>query len=154
MKIPGWGFASSPLVVDDVVIVAAAGKLAAYDPATGKPRWFGPNGGDGYSSPQLFTIDGVAQVLLMSGHGATSVAPADGTVLWEYPWPSDTRIVQPAAEPDRFYANLLQDAYSDGERRNRRSSGALEASRYGRGEDKCRERRRCRSLHRPHGGRR
>jgi outer membrane protein assembly factor BamB len=36
----------------------------------------------------------------MSGHGATSVAPADGTVLWEYPWPSDTRIVQPALTSD------------------------------------------------------
>jgi len=99
-KVPGWGFASSPLVVDDEVIVAAAGKLAAYELATGKPRWFGPNGGDGYSSPQLFTIDGVAQVLLMSGHGATSVAPAGGTLLWEYPWPSDTRIVQPALTSD------------------------------------------------------
>jgi outer membrane protein assembly factor BamB len=100
MKVPGWGFASSPLVVDDAVIVAAAGKLAAYDLATGKPRWFGPNGGDGYSSPQLFTIDGVAQILLMSAHGAASVAPADGTLLWEYPWPSTTRIVQPAQASD------------------------------------------------------
>ena len=77
-KLPGWGFASSRLVVDDEVIVAAAGKLAAYDLATGKPRWFGPDGGDGYSSPHLFTIGGVAQVLLMSEHGATSAAPADG----------------------------------------------------------------------------
>jgi len=100
MKVPGWGLASSPLVVDDEVVVAAAGKLAAYDLATGKPRWFGPNGGDGYSSPELFTIDGVAQILLMSGHGATSVAPADGALLWEYPWPSDTRIVQPALASD------------------------------------------------------
>ena len=99
-KTPGWGFASSPLVVDDEVIVAAAGKLAAYDLATGKPRWFGPNGGDGYSSPQLFTIDGVPQILLMSAHGATSVAPADGTVLWDYPWQSDTRIVQSAETSD------------------------------------------------------
>ena len=100
MKVPGWGFASSPLVVDGIVIVAAAGKLAAYELATGKPRWFGPNGGDGYSSPQMFTIDGVAQILLMSGHGAASVAPADGTVLWDYPWESGTRIVQPALTSD------------------------------------------------------
>src|SRR5262249_3698182 len=41
-KVPMWGFASSPLVNDDVVIVAAAGKLVGYDVATGKPRWFGP----------------------------------------------------------------------------------------------------------------
>lgn len=99
-KTPGWGFASSPLVVDDLVVVAVAGKLAAYDRATGKPRWFGPDGGDGYSSPQLFTIAEVPQILLMSQHGATSVAPADGAVLWDYPWHSDTRIVQPAITPD------------------------------------------------------
>ena len=35
-KVPDWGFASSPLVVDDLVIVAAAGTLAAYDLATGE----------------------------------------------------------------------------------------------------------------------
>src|SRR5206468_5389469 len=30
-KLPGWGFAGSPLLVDDLVIVAASGRLAAYD---------------------------------------------------------------------------------------------------------------------------
>ena len=100
VKIPGWGFASSPLVVDGVVVVAAAGKLVGYDLATGKPRWLGPAGGGGYSSPHLMTIDGVSQILLLSGHGAASVAPADGTLLWEYPWPSDVRIVQPGLASD------------------------------------------------------
>ncbi|HKI00474.1 MAG TPA: PQQ-binding-like beta-propeller repeat protein [Thermoanaerobaculia bacterium] len=99
-ELPGWGFASSPLVVGDIVVVATAGKLAAYDLATGDPRWFGPAGGDGYSSPHLSTIDGVAQILLLSGAGATSVAPADGTVLWKHPWPAGTRIVQPALTAD------------------------------------------------------
>ena len=56
---PGWGFASSPVVVNDLVIVAASGRLAAYDAATGQPRWLGPTGGLGYSSPHLVTIDGV-----------------------------------------------------------------------------------------------
>jgi len=99
IKIPGWGFTSSPLVVDDVVIVAMAGTLAAYDLASGDPRWFGPNDGAGYSSPHLLTIDGVTQVLLMSQVGATSFAPADGTLLWKHPWP-EVRIVQPALIAD------------------------------------------------------
>ncbi len=94
-KIPSWGFASSPLVVGDVVIVAAAGDLAAYDVATGNPRWFGPTGGGGYSSPHLSTIDGVAQVLLLNGEGAIGVAPDDGKLLWKHAWKSDG-IVQPA----------------------------------------------------------
>jgi len=94
-KIPIWGFSSSPLVVDDVVIVAAAGALDAYALATGEPRWFGPDGGAGYSSPHLLTLDGVEQILLLSEAGATSVTPADGTLLWEHPWPGGP-IVQPA----------------------------------------------------------
>jgi outer membrane protein assembly factor BamB len=99
-KVPGWGFASSPLVVDDVVIVAAESRLAAYDLSTGRPRWIGPAGGSGYSSPQLFTIDGVSQLLFMSGHGAISVVPADGNLLWAYPWPPSVPIVQPALTAD------------------------------------------------------
>ncbi len=99
-KVPYWGFASSPLVVDDLVIVAVEGALVGYDLATGDPRWFGPNGGAGYSSPHRLTIDGVAQILLMSTAGATSVAPANGKLLWEHPWPSGTRIVQPALIAD------------------------------------------------------
>jgi len=94
-KIPDWGIASSPLVVGDVVIAATAGLLAAYDVATGKPRWFGPKGGSGYSSPHLSTIDGVAQVVLVNGPGAIGVAPSDGTVLWKHAWSGDS-IVQPA----------------------------------------------------------
>jgi hypothetical protein len=95
MKTPQWGFASSPLVVDDAVIVATAGQLAAYDRATGTRRWVGPAHGVSYSSPQLSTIDGVRQVLLLSEAGLTSVALADGALLWEHPWPGYP-IVQPA----------------------------------------------------------
>jgi outer membrane protein assembly factor BamB len=98
-KVPGWGFASSPLVVGDVVIVAAAGALAAYDVVTGNPRWFGPTGGRGYSSPHLSNIDGVAQVLLLNGEGVISVAPTDGTLLWKHAWEGDS-IVQPAVTAD------------------------------------------------------
>lgn len=98
-KVPGWGFASSPLVVDDLVIVAAAGKLVAYDKATGEQRWLGPAGGGGYSSPQLATLGGVKQVLLVNGAGAISIAPQTGVLLWKHAWPGDG-IVQPALTAD------------------------------------------------------
>ena len=94
-KVPDWGIASSPLVTGDMVIVATAGTLAAYDLATGKPRWFGPKGGAGYSSPHVWTIDGVEQIVLVNGPGAIGVSPADGTVLWTHAWAGDS-IVQPA----------------------------------------------------------
>ena len=85
-KIPDWGFASSPLVVDDLVIVAASGTLAAYDSPPASRAGSARQHGGSYSSPHLVTIDGVAQILLLSGPGATSVAPADGTLLWEHAW--------------------------------------------------------------------
>jgi len=39
MKTPTWGFASSPLVADDLVIVGVSGRLVAYDRVSGAPRW-------------------------------------------------------------------------------------------------------------------
>ncbi len=96
----GWGFTSSPLVVGEVVIVAATGKLAAYDLNTGEHRWVGPDGGKGYSSPHLLTIGGVVQVLLMCNEGVISLAPADGTLLWKYQWPLGDPILQPAQISD------------------------------------------------------
>jgi outer membrane protein assembly factor BamB len=99
IEIPMWGFSSSPLVINDLVIIAAAGKMAAYEIATGKPRWFGPAGGFSYSSPQLVTNHGVQQVVFLRGNGVTSVAPADGNVLWEHDWEGGA-IVQPAITAD------------------------------------------------------
>jgi outer membrane protein assembly factor BamB len=98
--VPTWGFASSPLIVDDVVIVAASSKLVAYDLTTGKPRWVGAPRRGSYSSPHLATIDGVVQVLLLSAAGVTSVAPATGAVLWQHAFGEGTTIVQPALTAD------------------------------------------------------
>jgi len=95
-KVPDWGFASSPLVIDDLVVIAASGQLVAYDVRTGHPRWFGPPEGGGYSSPHRMMIDGVDQILLLRGRRTTSVAPVDGTVLWEHSWQPAVSIVQPA----------------------------------------------------------
>lgn len=94
-KVPGWGIAGSPLVVKDLVIVAAAGNLVAYETETGKPRWLGPAGGTGYSSPQLLTVNGIQQIVLLRSTGVMSVSLTDGKLLWEHAW-EGAPIVQPA----------------------------------------------------------
>ena len=115
-KIPEWGLSSSPLVVDNLVIVAVSGTLAAYDLATGAPRWTGPSDGGSYSSPHLLEIDGVRQIFLMGGAGATSVALSDGKVLWQHSW-KGFPIVQPAQiAPCDF---LISTSDTDGVRRIR-----------------------------------
>jgi outer membrane protein assembly factor BamB len=97
---PDWGFASSPLAVDGVVVVAADGQLVGYDARTGERRWVGPPEGGGYSSPHLVSIGGVKQVLLPRGRRTTSVAPADGSVLWEDSWQPVASMLQPAMAGD------------------------------------------------------
>ena len=110
VTVPDWGVASSPLAIDDLVIVAVSGRLAAYDLVTGKQRWLGPTGGSGYSSPHLLTIDGVAQILLLRGSRTISVAPADGKLLWEHTWTPGVGIVQPALISDGEVLITVGDA--------------------------------------------
>ncbi len=98
-SLPIWGFSGSPLIFGDVVVVAVAGTLAAYDHSTGAHRWTGPSHSGGYSSPHRAVLDGVEQVVLLGGPGAIGVAPNDGTVLWTHDWESGA-IVQPAVTGD------------------------------------------------------
>jgi hypothetical protein len=99
VEVPGWGISGSPLAVDDLIVVAASGALVAYDQATGQRRWSLASSGGSYSSPHLINVGGTPQILLMAGAGLTSVAPADGSVLWKHAWPGSP-IVQPAVTSD------------------------------------------------------
>jgi hypothetical protein len=85
-----WGYASSPLVVDDKVIVFAGGEgdrnLLAYFTDSGQLAWTAPASHDSYSSPQLVTLGKRRQCLLLGDQGMTAVDPETGYVLWQYGW--------------------------------------------------------------------
>ncbi|MEM7143993.1 MAG: PQQ-binding-like beta-propeller repeat protein [Verrucomicrobiota bacterium] len=93
---PKWGYAQSPLVVDDVVVIAPMSEtvgLAGLDKNTGEEKWRTEPFGDSHSSPVLLDLQGVPQVLFLAvkrdpdgddGVGTTiSVDPASGNVLWQ-----------------------------------------------------------------------
>ncbi len=99
--VPGWGFSSSPLVVDDWLIVYTNGgdgkSLICYDRLSGNPVWHAGRGGGGYSSPQYSVLEDTPQVLMISDFGMQSFAPETGELLWEHPDQAKTnpRCVQP-----------------------------------------------------------
>ncbi|HEX4148433.1 MAG TPA: PQQ-binding-like beta-propeller repeat protein, partial [Pirellulales bacterium] len=99
--LPMWGFSSSPLLVDGVVIVYAGGAgskgLLAYRADSGELAWTAAVGPISYSSPQLLNVGGEAQVLLLSDTGLRAVRPATGETSWEYTAsaPNIWRAVQP-----------------------------------------------------------
>jgi outer membrane protein assembly factor BamB len=98
--LPLWAFCSSPLVTGKLVIAFAGGEgtqqLLAYQAATGELAWSAPAGQLSYSSPQLVSIDGQSQVLLLNDRGLTAVHPDSGKPLWEYsaPIPGAPRSVE------------------------------------------------------------
>jgi len=99
---PYWGFANSPLVFDDLVIVSAAGQLVAYDRTSGERRWLGPESAESYSSPHFATVMGIPQVVQLSGDGALAVTPSDGRVLWHHEWSG-----RPMVQPTRINGSQL-----------------------------------------------
>jgi outer membrane protein assembly factor BamB len=99
-KVPEWAFAGSPLVVGELVVVALSGRLAAYARENGELAWLGPAGGASYGSPELTTLAGVEQLLLLAGGSVLAVSPADGALLWRHEWKSGASILQPALTAD------------------------------------------------------
>jgi outer membrane protein assembly factor BamB len=91
---PGWGFAESPLVDGDKVIVTPGSNeffMVALNKTTGalvwKTEWSGAgkgHGGAGYTGPVISNAGGVRQYVTMVGKGAIGVDAKSGKLLWHY----------------------------------------------------------------------
>lgn len=101
--VPIWGFSSSPLIVDDMVVTFAGGKnnhgLVAYNMADGTPAWHAPTGPISYSSGQPIALEDGTQIVFMSDGGLIAVEPSSGKILWNFDAPGNGvwRATQPAA---------------------------------------------------------
>lgn len=84
-----WGQSGSPLVVDGLVVVNPGGprghSLAAYDAATGQPRWHAGDDAASYASPMLATQAGRPQIVMVNQYSVTGHDPSTGGLLWTYP---------------------------------------------------------------------
>ena len=111
-----WGMAASPLVVDDKVIVLPGGQggksVVAYNRLTGDPIWKALDDKPAYTAPQLATLAGRRQILVLSAKHVMGLTVEDGTLLWKYPWETYNGIsaAQPIVTADnRFFISAGYD---------------------------------------------
>jgi outer membrane protein assembly factor BamB len=88
-KVPGWGYACSPLIEGNSVIVqpgGSDGSVVAFDVSTGQRKWVAETVASGYSSPVAATCAAIRQVIAVTGVSIFGIRPEDGKVLWRQPW--------------------------------------------------------------------
>ena len=93
---PTYGFAGSPVVEGDLVILTANTSGMALKKSTGDLVWTSDKPPDksnfegytatDYTTPVLFSRDGKQQALLYGWKALNAVEVANGKVLWSYPW--------------------------------------------------------------------
>jgi outer membrane protein assembly factor BamB len=111
---PQRGFASSPLVDGDLLLLEAGGTegraVVALDKKTGKIRWSALNGEAGYVTPLAVTIDGVRQyVFIRTAEGDIVSLLPDGKVHWQYSWQAGAIASPVFIPPNRIFASATDD---------------------------------------------
>lgn len=98
-----FGFASSPLVWSNRVVVQLGGRpgagIVAFDVADGRTAWKATDDEAGYASPVLAEIGGRTRMVAFNRAGVTVLEPADGRVLARQAWRSRQGASVNAATP-------------------------------------------------------
>lgn len=111
-SIPTWGFAASPLVLDDMLVINV-GSVFALDKASGEVKWKSRDLGHAYSTPVDATFDGRACLVVFNGGGVAVLDRADGNVLATHEWKTsyDVNAATPIVIGDRIF---ISSGYNHG----------------------------------------
>lgn len=98
-----FGFACSPLVVSNRVIVQLGGEdgagVVALDAASGKRLWKSTEDEAGYASPVIGLFGGLPRIIVFNRAGVRVLDPSDGKVLAALPWRARQQASVNAATP-------------------------------------------------------
>jgi outer membrane protein assembly factor BamB len=117
--IPRWGYSSSPLVYQDLLIVPVGGSgqaVMAFDAKTGATRWGNIDGENGYSSPLIIRVGGQEQLVMLLAKRVVGLDPASGDEIWSHPHETsyDVNATTPCWGADNLL--FISSAYGTGAR--------------------------------------
>jgi len=113
IDMPIWGIASTPLVLDDKIIVQVSASpgacVIAFNKDTGKELWRSLEDRAGYSAPILIEKDGVRVVVNWTEHSLSGLDPESGKVHWRIPWKtgSGMSIATPVLYRDHIFVSAF-----------------------------------------------
>ena len=89
-RVPQWGFAASPFLWKDSVILHIGaernGSVVALDKTTGKERWRSGIDPAGYCTPEVIEHEGRPQLIQWGPEHIQACDPDTGRALWTYPY--------------------------------------------------------------------
>jgi outer membrane protein assembly factor BamB len=91
-RMPGFGFASSPLIYKNSLILPVGGPgvgVMAFDPASGEVQWKKHDFAGTHSSPILIRVDGRDELVLLAGAEVVGMDAGTGEIEWRYPFESN-----------------------------------------------------------------
>jgi hypothetical protein len=88
-KKPKWGFAGSPTIVDDMVLVNVGDSGAAFDKASGKVLWSSSGEDAGYASVVPYSKD---EAIVLCGNSFKSIDMKSGQVKWTEPFEASYKV--------------------------------------------------------------
>lgn len=113
-----FGAATSPLVVDGMLLVNVGGKgasVVAFDIKTGDEKWKSGDDAVSYSSPVLGKLGGEELAIFFTREGLLAVKPVNGEIRYQHPWrprlQASVNAATPIASDGRVY---LSTSYGTG----------------------------------------
>ena len=103
-RVPYWGFATSPALAGDLIVIEAGGPddqgFAALNKATGETRWTWGDGGRGYgyNTPLVLPGEDGPEILLVTSDRLLALNGA-GEERWSHPWTEADTLVMPLFAP-------------------------------------------------------
>lgn len=110
---PIWGFASHPLIVNDLLYTSVGGKgqgVVAFDKRTGKVKWQSLDAKTSYCPLTVISRGEQPQLICFHPQGVSSLDPEDGKIFWNVPVMPDYEmsIASPVVEGNRMYISSIR----------------------------------------------
>lgn len=107
-KRPVYGYASSPIIYNDILIISPGGKgscIAALNPDNGTILWSAGNSHVAYSSPVIFDLSGNEYIAQFNARDLSVFDPNSRSLVFKTPW--ETKYNINAAVPICFNGHIL-----------------------------------------------